>query len=121
MKDKWLKDIQDRMNEFEIDEPINLWDNINSHIEKERRTSLFAGYKRTKRALYIAAMFAIIISTIHLILPDNVSDTPIPDISSSESIIAQQTHNTMQEAVSDNSEPDNCNNYIYTYIYLSAS
>ena len=121
MKDKWLKDIQDRMNEFEIDEPINLWDNINSHIEKERRTSLFAGYKRTKRALYIAAMFAIIISTIHLILPDNVSDTPIPDISSSESIIAQQTHNTMQEAVSDNSEPAHSHNDIYTYLDMSAS
>ncbi len=49
MKDKWLKDIHDRMADFEIEEPQGLWEDICNVEETEERTPIVVHLKETRR------------------------------------------------------------------------
>ncbi len=64
MKDKWLNDIQDRMSDFEIEEPDGLWDDIATRLAKEDKRSL-KNIKSlvllwAKRGVGVAAMLALV-------------------------------------------------------------
>ena len=65
MKDKWLNDIQDRMSDFEIEEPDGLWDDIATRLAKEDKRSL-KNIKSlvllwAKRGVGVAAMLALVL------------------------------------------------------------
>lgn len=69
MKEKWLKDIQDRMTDYEVDEPANLWNEISSRmpaqtelpsrqpLQQPRRKNVWLW---TGRAASVAALLALI-------------------------------------------------------------
>ena len=40
MKDKWLKDIHDRMADYEINEPDGLWEDIQADLSRPNDTHL---------------------------------------------------------------------------------
>lgn len=83
MKDQWLKDIHDRMTDFETEEPVGLWDDIapcldnndnqTPPIPRPTRHSVFIWIKR---ASGIAAMLATALGT-YMLLPDRTTDKPI--------------------------------------------
>lgn len=49
MKDKWLKDIHDRMADFEIEEPQGLWDDICTAEDAKAKTPVVILHKETRR------------------------------------------------------------------------
>lgn len=70
MKEEWLKDIHDRMTDYEVDEPGNLWTDINTKISEESRLSPHHVLKHTlwqwtKRAAAVAALIALVITIGH--------------------------------------------------------
>jgi len=76
MKDKWLKDLHDRMSEFEMDAPDNLW----AEIEKEemRRTGKQPKpvFLWVKRLSAVAAAAAVVLLTANYIFtPSNIEKT----------------------------------------------
>lgn len=71
MKDKWLKDLHDRMSEFKMDTPDNLW----AEIEKAEKSRTSPKYRPLitwiKRASAAAAIIAVISAYfIHFNTPD---------------------------------------------------
>ncbi|MDE7407701.1 MAG: PorT family protein, partial [Muribaculaceae bacterium] len=83
MKDKWLTDLHDQMEGFEMDEPIGLWDDIECRVSPVRpvppRLVIW------KRIASIAAVAILAIVTIHLSLHDTgsmIADMPITALSS---------------------------------------
>ena len=62
MKDKWLKDLHDRMSEFEMDSPDNLWDEIEAiELSRQRKPAPVIAVW-SKRLLTVAAAVAIVLS-----------------------------------------------------------
>ena len=83
MKDKWLKDIHDRMADFEVNEPDGLWDDIQAGLsrqdgtDRERKTVMWMWIKRTCTA---AAAAAAVIATVTFVLhTDTGTDTGSAD------------------------------------------
>lgn len=66
MNDKWLNDIHDRMSEFEIDEPVNLWNDIRSHQPDRKKSAVGAIKPWAKRMMSIAALIAIVFTAVYL-------------------------------------------------------
>lgn len=67
MKDDWLKDIHDRMADYETDEPCGLWDDICEAWQQEKqaetaRRGRTVVWLWTRRVAAVAAMAALIIS-----------------------------------------------------------
>lgn len=52
MSEQWLKDISDRMSEFEVDEPQGLWQGVES---RRRKTAALLRWRRVAAAAAIAA------------------------------------------------------------------
>lgn len=70
MKEKWLKDIHDRMTDYEVDEPGNLWTDINTKISEESGLSRHHVVRHTvwlwtKRVAAVAALIALIFTIGH--------------------------------------------------------
>src|SRR5574344_2665148 len=70
MKEKWLKAIHDRMTDYEVDEPGNLWTDINTKISEESGLSHRYVIKNkvwlwTKRVAAVAALIALIFTIGH--------------------------------------------------------
>ena len=64
MKDKWLNDIQNRMSDFEVEEPEGLWDDIATRLAKKDER-LLKNIKSlvllwAKRGVGVAAMLALV-------------------------------------------------------------
>lgn len=75
MKDKWLKDLHDRMSEFEMDSPDNLWDEIEAiELSRQRKPAPVIPVWG-KRLLAVAAAVAIVLSVAYY------PRTLIPDLS----------------------------------------
>lgn len=75
MKDKWLKDLHDRMSEFEMDSPDNLWDEIEAiELSRQRKPAPVIAVW-SKRLLTVAAAVAIVLSVAYY------PRTLIPDLS----------------------------------------
>lgn len=62
MKDKWLKDLHDRMSEFEMDSPDNLWEEIEAIELRRQRESSSTKLSRGKRWIAVAAVVAVVLS-----------------------------------------------------------
>ncbi|MCM1052188.1 MAG: PorT family protein [Paenibacillus sp.] len=62
MKDKWLKDLHDRMSEFEMDSPDNLWDEIEEIELRRQRESSSTILSPGKRWMAVAAVVAVVLS-----------------------------------------------------------
>lgn len=75
MKDKWLKDLHDRMSEFEMDSPDNLWDEIEAIEVSRQRKPVPVIPVWGKRLLAVAAVVAIVLSVAYY------PRTLIPDLS----------------------------------------
>ena len=67
MNDKWLNDIHDRMSNFEIDEPVNLWNDIRSHQAGTNKSAQSAIKPWLKRMMSAAALIAIAFTAVYLI------------------------------------------------------
>ncbi len=99
MKDKWLKDIRDRMADYEINEPDGLWEDIQADMSRpndthrDRKTAVWLWIKRTcATAAAAAAIIAMITVGLHTetdtdtVNEDNttliagVTDNPADDI-----------------------------------------
>ena len=72
MKDKWLKDIHDRMANYEINEPDGLWEDIQAGLprpndtHRDRKTAVWLWIKRTcATAAAAAAIIAMITVGLH--------------------------------------------------------
>ena len=72
MKDKWLKDIHDRMADYEINEPDGLWDDIQAGLSRpndthrDRKAAVWLWIKRTcATAAAAAAIIAMITVSLH--------------------------------------------------------
>lgn len=72
MKDKWLKDIHDRMADYEINEPDGLWEDIQAALprphdtHRARKTAVWLWIKRTcATAAAAAAIIAMITVGLH--------------------------------------------------------
>lgn len=94
MKDKWLKDIHDRMADYEINEPDGLWEDIQAGLSRptdthrDRKTAVWLWIKRTCAA---AAAAAAIIATVTFVLhTDTGTDTVNAD---NTTLIAGVTEN----------------------------
>lgn len=75
MKDKWLKDLHDRMSEFEMDSPDNLWDEIEAiELSRQRKPAPVIAVW-SKRLLTVAVAVAIVLSVAYY------PRTLIPDLS----------------------------------------
>ena len=106
MKNDWLKDIHDKMTDFETDGPQNLWEEICSQIEKtdfeyNRRSgkSVFSNLYRL--AASAAAIAAIVICVIELL--------PLYSLQSRSDLIAGNDTATTDKTV----DPDDeCENFI---------
>lgn len=99
MKDKWLKDIHDRMADYEINEPDGLWDDIQAGLSRpndthrDRKAAVWLWIKRTCAT---AAAAAAIIAMITVGLHNTGTDT--------DTINADNT--TLIAAVTDNHADD---------------
>ncbi len=71
MKEDRLKDIRDKMFDYETDAPQDLWARIDSTIGRRQRHSLWL---RVGRYAAAAAAVVAIVFGIHLLLPDNTPD-----------------------------------------------
>lgn len=71
MNDKWLNDIHDRMSDFEIDEPVNLWNDIRSCQTNKKKSAAWIIKPWAKRALSVAALIAIVFTATYLIRVDH--------------------------------------------------
>ncbi|MDE6164922.1 MAG: porin family protein, partial [Muribaculaceae bacterium] len=62
MKDQWLKDIHDRMSDFEVEEPAGLWDAIEDGLDVVPPVSLYRATwrRRLKRISAAAAILAVV-------------------------------------------------------------
>ena len=82
MNEDWLHKVHDRMTDYEIDEPENLWDAIES--KRTETSSTQRPMKRSvmlwvKRSIAAAAMIAVVISVgVYLInVKQDISETPL--------------------------------------------
>ena len=87
MKDQWLKDIRDRMADFETEEPAGLWDDIESGLTVTPTVGQRSGRRRvviqwSKRLAGVAAMIAVVLTVGILI---NGSSEIAPDFARMES------------------------------------
>lgn len=81
MKDKWLTDLHDRMEGFEMDEPDGLWDSIEQNLKPA--TSHRPAFIQWKRLTAIAAVAALIVCSVVWTLRYTTDDASvIPAISS---------------------------------------
>lgn len=68
MKEEWLKHIHDKMSSFEVDEPDGLWDDLRRNVAAPMpEASRHVMPIWIKRAIRIAAMLAIAVTTVVLI------------------------------------------------------
>lgn len=82
MNEDWLHKVHDRMSDYEIDEPENLWNDIEA---KRAETSSIPRSMKSpvmiwvKRSIAVAAMIAVVISVgVYLFkIKQNVSETPL--------------------------------------------
>ncbi len=77
MNDKWLNDIHDRMSDFEIDEPVNLWNDIRSRQINKKKSVAGIIKPWAKRATSVAALIAIVFTATYLINVDH--DVVVPE------------------------------------------
>ena len=108
MNEDWLQKVHDRLTDYEIDEPGNLWDAIESQRAKTSSTS--RPMKRpvmiwVKRSIAAAAMIAVVISAgIYLInIKQEASHAPLLTKVSDNSVssLEKRPQNTMVHAVLD--------------------
>lgn len=67
MKEDWLKDIHDKMTDYEADEPRGLWDDICRARQLEEQSETASRSKKvvwlwTRRVAAVAAMVAFVVS-----------------------------------------------------------
>lgn len=106
MKDKWLEDLKNRMSEFEMDVPDNLWEEIERvELSRAPRRSL-QRRARGKRLAGIAAMVAVVVLfAIFFVAPNprdfNLSESVASMDSSSEveSLIEKSVGNNLHELI----------------------
>ena len=95
MKDHWLKDIHDRMADFETKEPDGLWDRIEEAMPKHRNHSFLLMSKVwMRRTAGIAAMIAIAL-VVYMSMPrhDNI-DMEIPQPKAPQDLFSDNDKNT---------------------------
>ncbi len=85
MKENWLEDIENRMSDFEVEEPIQLWERIETQLprEKKRKTLVLPWWHRGLRSpyTYIAAAVALLIFVVSVFVPlfrPNEATAPAP-------------------------------------------
>lgn len=80
MKDQWLKDIHDRMSDFEVEEPAGLWDAIEGGLDVVQPVSLYRAtwHRRLKRISAAAAMLAVVATLCRFILWDEATGVSDP-------------------------------------------
>lgn len=102
MNEDWLHKVHDRMTDYEIDEPENLWDAIES--KRTETSSTPRPMKRpvmlwVKRSIAAAAMIAVVISVgVYLInVKQDISETPLLTKVTDNSAVSLDNHpqNTM--------------------------
>lgn len=107
MNEDWLHKVHDRMTDYEIDEPENLWSAIES--KRAETTSSLRPVKRSvmlwvKRSIAAAAMIAVVISTgIYLInVNQDVSEPPqLPRVADNATFsLDNHPQNSMEHNVS---------------------
>ena len=65
MKDQWLKDIHDRMSDFEVEEPAGLWDASEDGLDVVPPMSLYrATWRRRLRRISAAAAILAVVATL---------------------------------------------------------
>ena len=99
MNEDWLKDIQNKMADFEVDEPQGLWEEVYPESLKrlqrgEDKISRSFVMSNWKRIISVAAIFAIIVSICLFVYKDNYLE--VNDI----------YHNT-SESIADNTSVSN--------------
>lgn len=108
MNEDWLQKVHDRMTDYEIDEPENLWDAIESQQAKTSSTSRTV--KRpvmiwVKRSIAVAAMIAVVISVgVYLInIKQETFQAPLQTkvTDNSVSSLENRPQNTMVHTVRD--------------------
>lgn len=80
MQEDWLKDIRNKMSDYEVDEPCDLWDNICRAKQQEQLLKPAGGSKVvallwTKRVAAAAAMIALIFSAGYLTKDDKEKES----------------------------------------------
>ena len=66
MKEKWLKDIQQRMADYQTDEPEGLWESIQAKMsQKNKKRSRAVLFLWTKRFATAAAIIAFVLTLNH--------------------------------------------------------
>lgn len=68
MKEDWLKGIRDKMSDYEADAPQELWDRIDSAVNRRHRHRLWL--RAGRYAAAAVAVTAVVIGA-HILLPDN--------------------------------------------------
>ena len=108
MNEDWLHKVHDRMTDYEIDEPENLWDAIES--KRTETSSTPRPMKRpvmlwVKRSIAAAAMIAVVISVgVYLInVKQDISETPLLTKVTDSPAVSLDNHpqNTMVHTVRD--------------------
>lgn len=85
MNDKWLNDIHDRMSDFEIDEPANLWNDIRSHQQGRKKYAIGAIKPWARRMMSAAAaLIAIVFTAVYII--DLNHQVTVPETKLSEAV-----------------------------------
>lgn len=88
MKDKWLNDIHDRMADFEIEEPVGLWDDITANRPKRHAVVP----PRYMRAIAVAAMLAVVFTLIYMFVPSRPITVDAPVNHPSSGLLTESPH-----------------------------
>lgn len=86
MKEKWLKDIQQRMADYQTDEPEGLWESIQAKMsQKNKKRSRAVLFLWTKRFVAAAAIIAFVLTLNHYFNNEKeLSNVTVTEISDEE-------------------------------------
>ena len=114
MKENWLEDIENRISDFEVEEPVGLWERVEAQLprEEKRKTLVLPWWRRGLRSpyAYIAAAVALLIFVVSVFVPlfrpheatapapfvsAPSSSAPYPSVSSSSAPFAHTTESAI--------------------------
>lgn len=90
MKDNWLKDIHNRMTDFEMEEPQGLWEDICAAETKGAKTPVIGKGHYRKIWLLTAAAAACLLLMVSFHKDIHQSDTSSATLSSNQNMVAKQ-------------------------------
>lgn len=120
MNDKWLKNLHDRMADYETDAPEHLWDDIESRIVLSKPSERMAGsfvWLWARRTASVAALVAVILGAVYIFNNAESGESVVAPtyITGTDADAVVSEAEDAIEKIADNDEPGSCDN-VYAHI-----